>query len=1567
MNSFHKITITLFLCLAHSTLPFAQCDFSNLFGDFNIPDEQDTCLSITFSGIINDDLSSNNIFAGIEIEFEHDAVSDLVIDITSPAGQVLTVVGDINGSGNLTTGAEWNVLFTECSGGTNPDSGISDTWDNDEPWVIGGSYTGIYYPAGGCFSDFNLGSANGTWTICIRDGFQINTGHITRIGIVLDGILPSNCNQCEAEAGTQSVSNITVCANEDLNLDLGLTGNNASSDYSTIYLVSQGSNLVGYNLDGNFIGLSEGSYEVCAISIIANDLPLLINSGMTYSEVINGITNNSLPYCADLTDNCTIVEINSAPPVTLLNEVICEGESIDIGGVSYTSSGSYSATRPRMGADLCDTSIVLNLEVINIQPIIQPSASQFTCITNTITLDAASSIQGSPSIFLWTSTDGDISGDPSSLSIEITQPGTYILSQSANNCILEDSITIGEASDIPMVTTSSPALTCSEDAVVITLSSSTTITSASWIGPSNFTSNAIQPIARAAGRYEGTITDITGCTARVTHLVNQGGDLPVVTATGPSLSCASSSVALSVSDLNYPLYRWTGPQGFVSNTAEPNVTIPGTYYLEVQNEQGCKGYTTVEVLGAVGTFEYEISGNDFLCNGGSSIISATSEASNAIYNWTGPNNFFSSQASNSVSAEGTYYLQIISNGCVVNDSIILERDISDLPDYDVQVENLGTCESPLWRLTAIPLANEFQASVVRWGIPGVTILENSTTMDVNTAGQYFLQVITFNGCSVVKVFTIDPLPQSPAIALLTKSNSNCTDGIDAGRIAVTENPNYDYQWSSSTLPGFSANTATIENLLPGFYDLTVSDVLSGCISYLRERIVADTVPRIVSTRNTNIDCNSPQANIFLTSNGGGNSFNWEGPEGNFSTPNISVMTAGQYLVTVTGGNGCITLDTVNIVQDTDPPDFNLAGGGLECETQSIMLDPNVSDQGVTYAWSGPSDFSSTSAAPIVFATGDYDLTLTGLNGCIATGSANVTANPDTPVPTASSPESLTCIDTTVQILAVANVDIVAYIWDGPGAFVSSEQNPIVSEPGQYIVTAKSTLGCIGFDTIEVSEIIILPEIDYSFEPTISCLDISSQLVGMSTDPQASFEWLGPNGYFEIGQSATALDTGTYYYFIRGSNNCVAADTFEIGIEDLSISSAYTSNCTDPGIFIQELSDNLTYEISWVGPNGFASNEVNPLPIAAGVYNAIVSGSNGCMADVSTNVDFDTISPLAGLNQIGSVRCEDNIIFLDATGSSSGPEFLYSWASNNGSILQGVDSFTAQIQGPGDYSLSVLNNINGCSTSISTEVQEAEQDFVDITFLTENPQCFGQNNGYITFTQGIGGTEPYTFSLDDRIYTSDPILGNLSPGNYNFFVKDSFGCVVSETFTIQETEKLELDLGGTIDVFLGNETEVVANTNLAMGQIASIQWQIANQLGCSDCLSFTLSPAEDLLIALTLIDERGCEITDEVKIRVDQEPVLFKPNVFSPNEDGFNDRFFVYSNPGVASIRSINIFDRWGNNVFRNTNFTPGDPSQGWDGTFNGAKAQAGVYPYTIEVEMITGVIRRVRGNVTLIR
>ncbi|MFT5481037.1 MAG: gliding motility-associated-like protein, partial [Bacteroidia bacterium] len=68
-----------------------------------------------------------------------------------------------------------------------------------------------------------------------------------------------------------------------------------------------------------------------------------------------------------------------------------------------------------------------------------------------------------------------------------------------------------------------------------------------------------------------------------------------------------------------------------------------------------------------------------------------------------------------------------------------------------------------------------------------------------------------------------------------------------------------------------------------------------------------------------------------------------------------------------------------------------------------------------------------------------------------------------------------------------------------------------------------------------------------------------------------------------------------------------------------------------------------------------------------------------------------------------------------------------------------------------------------------------------------------------------------------------------------------------------------------------------------------------------------------------------------------QPVFFVPSAFSPNNDGLNDQFSVYS-LGIKSFE-IEIFNRWGELVYR---------GQRWDGKIDGSIAPLGAYLFTIQ-------------------
>jgi gliding motility-associated-like protein len=94
--------------------------------------------------------------------------------------------------------------------------------------------------------------------------------------------------------------------------------------------------------------------------------------------------------------------------------------------------------------------------------------------------------------------------------------------------------------------------------------------------------------------------------------------------------------------------------------------------------------------------------------------------------------------------------------------------------------------------------------------------------------------------------------------------------------------------------------------------------------------------------------------------------------------------------------------------------------------------------------------------------------------------------------------------------------------------------------------------------------------------------------------------------------------------------------------------------------------------------------------------------------------------------------------------------------------------------------------------------------------------------------------------------------------------------------------------------------------------------------------------------------------------------IFIPNTFSPNGDGMNDLFYVRGR-GLTQIRSVRIFNRWGQQVFQKTNVIANDAGAGWDGTFKGQPLSPDVYVYMVEVVCENNALIMLKGDVMLVR
>lgn len=111
--------------------------------------------------------------------------------------------------------------------------------------------------------------------------------------------------------------------------------------------------------------------------------------------------------------------------------------------------------------------------------------------------------------------------------------------------------------------------------------------------------------------------------------------------------------------------------------------------------------------------------------------------------------------------------------------------------------------------------------------------------------------------------------------------------------------------------------------------------------------------------------------------------------------------------------------------------------------------------------------------------------------------------------------------------------------------------------------------------------------------------------------------------------------------------------------------------------------------------------------------------------------------------------------------------------------------------------------------------------------------------------------------------------------------------------------------------------------------------------------------------ISVIIDPGEPCADTVEFNLDLHDFsfsnLFIPNVFTPNGDGLNDYFRLFTTP--CNFVSVSIYNRWGMQIFSSSN-----PNFRWDGYFNSRAVPEGVY-----IVLITSHDKIYNGTLTLLR
>lgn len=122
-----------------------------------------------------------------------------------------------------------------------------------------------------------------------------------------------------------------------------------------------------------------------------------------------------------------------------------------------------------------------------------------------------------------------------------------------------------------------------------------------------------------------------------------------------------------------------------------------------------------------------------------------------------------------------------------------------------------------------------------------------------------------------------------------------------------------------------------------------------------------------------------------------------------------------------------------------------------------------------------------------------------------------------------------------------------------------------------------------------------------------------------------------------------------------------------------------------------------------------------------------------------------------------------------------------------------------------------------------------------------------------------------------------------------------------------------------------------------------------------------------MIRVIVETDEGCIFQDSLIITLKINPSdVWLPDAFSPNGDNINDLFTIKSKFDLK-IYAFEIFDRWGNQVYRLENFYTNDEYKGWNGQMKNVKLNSGPFIYQIIFEGTNGIKTAKTGVVNLIR
>ncbi|MEM9885694.1 MAG: gliding motility-associated C-terminal domain-containing protein [Bacteroidota bacterium] len=1492
-------------------------------------------LEYIVQGLDNDDLSGSQCVESVNIVFRHNRIQNLTVELVSPAGQVVPLIGpyvEFGGSLNGTFGSTWDVNFVQCfpDGQAAPDPGLMEVWSNfDLGWNgFGSAFAGTYYPTeDNCLQDFDTGSANGTWQLRIQN-FSFpppaDAGIIESFSITFCDETGLDC--CGADAGEifNNFPPIEDCVNSRF-LDFGLVEpiyEDVAPD-NTVYgytlLVIQNGIVIALLDELDMNNFPVGVYFVYGYSYALSDENAVENLVGTR---LTDIQNDNVGICGDLSEDRFRIQLSPAAEEIIIPTTICEGDSIEIDGVFESEPGVYTEVLDNPSL-ICDTTLIYELSVIT------PSRDTFTesiCEGQSFFFDGADRTTTG----FYTSVIASTQGCDSVVTV-LNLTVNEVFQTAISDTICEgESFQLGtqNLTTAGQFTENFQTVNGCDSIVTLNLTVSEILrdTIAAQICQGQSFEFGTQTL-NASGQFEENFQASNGCDSIVTLNLTVED---VLRDTIAAQICRGQSFQLGTQSLN----------------------TSGEFEENFQSSNGCDSIVTLNLV-VEDAIRADL--NEAICPGetfqfGTNILDAAGTYSDTL-----------------VAASGCD--SIITLNLAIRDAIREDLNESICPNTTFQFGTRTLDQSGIYRDTLttaegcdsiitlnLSIEDAIQEDLNASICPGTTFQFGTRTLD--QAGIYTDTLNSVNGCdSIVTLnLSIDDIIQENIEGSIcpgttfdfgtrtldqagtyvdTLSAANGCDSIVTLNLSIEDIIREDIDEAICSGRTFQFGTRTLDQA--GIYTDTLSTP-NGCDSIVTlnlsiEDIIRENIDAAICTGATfqfgtrTLDQAGIYTDTLSTAEGCDSivilSLSIEDIIRENIDESICSGTTFQF--------GTQTLDQAGIYVDT----LSTAGGCDSVVTLNLTVE-NISRDTIEAQICEGSIFSFGNQTLSV--AGIYSDTLNATNGC----------------------DSIITLNLSVEELL--RDTIMAQICPG-STFQFGNQT--LNAAGIYSDTLSATNGC---DSIVLLDLAVTDLIETTFDVEIcdqETYEFGDQILNTSGTFRQTFTT--PSGC----DSTVTLNLS----ILKSSQADIArticeGESFQFGNQMLNVAGVYVdtltaiNGCDSTITLTLNVNDAARTNLNESICPGTTFQFGTQILDAAGVYSDTLVAVNGCDSIVTLNLSIDEVE-VNILSDSDAIGCE----FTDLTLSVESNRTINSiqWISSGDTISSAEE---LEIASGGTYQV-IIQTLEGCTAENSITISEDIAGVNNANLDIQQPNCEGSDLGNITIGQVVGGTPPYVYALNEGAFTTGSNFSGLEVGDYIVRIQDAQGCEWDSTITILPAFDLTVDLGEDRIISFGESVTLDAILNGTISSIATWTSSGKDSLACLDdlCLSQLVQPLNTTIYSIRIEDDKGCVATDEITVFVELKEDIYSPNAFSPNGDNRNDFFYLQtSNEAVEEIEYLQIFDRWGHLIFQQNAFAPNDESLGWDG-----RAQSGdfmnpaVFVFVAKINYVDGSSKLLEGEVVLIR